>query len=72
MEVKINKIELASELAHDMAKDEMFRNELITDEDDMFINGETEDIIIYTEEAQDIFNRWFDYFISEISSIEIK
>jgi hypothetical protein len=71
MEVKINKIELASELAHGMAKDEMFIDELIADEDDMFVNGETEDVIVYTEEAQDIFNRWYDYFLSEISAIEI-
>jgi len=67
-EVKVNILEVASNLAHDMTKDEMFREELITHEDDMTIG---KDVLTYTEEAQDIFNRWYDYFYDEINKIKL-
>jgi hypothetical protein len=59
-------LELASELAHNRAVDYLFNDELIRDEDDMFI--EKDGILIYTDRAQDEFNRGYDYYLSIIES----
>jgi hypothetical protein len=60
-------LELASELAHNRAADYLFNDELITNEDDMFI--ETDGMLIYTDRAQDEFNRCYDYYLTIINSI---
>jgi hypothetical protein len=60
-------LELASELAHNRAADYLFNDELITNEDDMFI--EKEGMLIYTDRAQDEFNRCYDYYLTIINSI---
>ena len=60
-------LELASELAHNRAADYLFNDELIKDEDDMFI--ETDGMLIYTDRAQDEFNRCYDYYLTIINSI---
>lgn len=65
--VVVNKLELASELAHDSAKDELIVNMLIDNEDDMWV--EDEDAMIYTELAQGVFNRWYDYYLTKIEEI---
>jgi len=57
-------LELASELAHNRTADNLFNNELITSEDDMFI--ENEGTLIYTDIAQDEFNECYDYYLSTI------
>ena len=62
--VKVNKIELASEIA-DWMLDE-YHNEI------GFPNGifiETEDSTIYTEEAQEIFNKYYDKILTLIEEI---
>jgi hypothetical protein len=62
MNITINKIELASELANNRVVDEM------TKESDIYSlhsNGDT----FYTDEAQDLFNQWYDYYLSVIESI---
>lgn len=59
----INKLELASELAH---------NRLLKDFDksiDIYID--TEECLYYTEEAQEIFNEFYDYYLTKIESISI-
>lgn len=54
-------IELASELAHDRTLYES--GDICNNEDDMY-NGEN-----YTEEIQDRFNEWYDYYLTKIESI---
>jgi hypothetical protein len=60
-------LELASELAHNRAAEYLFIEELISDEDDMFI--EKEGILIYTDRAQDEFNKCYNYYLAIINSI---
>ncbi len=63
---KINEIELASNLAHN-ATWEVFSN-VLSCEDDLFESdgGDDDDCVVYKENIQDIFNKWYDFFISEI------
>ena len=72
MEIKINIVELASELAEDMTSDEMFREEIIITEEEQFVIDENSGDTMYTETAQDIYNRWYDYFYSKIEELKIK
>lgn len=57
-------LELCSDLAHDRAVDEANLerfNELIS-----IYKDEKADCLEYTEEFQEIFNRWYDYFYNKI------
>ena len=62
-EIKINIVELASELAARQLQDHWQDSILIFDENDEEIK--------YTEEAQDIFNGLYDYYYSLIESTKI-
>jgi len=67
--MNINEVELASNLAHNATKDEIFSplSDLeITNEDDMWEEDENENTI-YKDKVQDVFNRWYDYFYDEIT-----
>ena len=63
--VLINKLELASELAH---------KQLINDYTNTFqlIEEDTTNGIKYTEEAQDIFNELYEEYLQLIDSLTIK
>jgi len=67
-EVIVNNIELASELADLATRREMFDNESIDEDSDewnkMYVTDG--DDTSYTDEAQDIFNGWYDYYTSQI------
>jgi hypothetical protein len=65
--IKINKLELASELANEATRVEMFSKGLITHEDEMYIEDESG--TTYTEEAQDIFNDYYDCYLTKIEEI---
>lgn len=65
MNITINAIELASELAHEDLYLHWHDTLKIYDESD---ESET----TYTEEAQDIFNRLYDKYLSIITQSEIK
>jgi hypothetical protein len=67
MEKTINVIELACELAHSRTFDES--GDIINNEDDMF--QITEEGYFYTEEIQDRFNHWYDYYLGEINKCSI-
>jgi hypothetical protein len=56
MEININLLETASELAHEVvcAKFE--------DDDTAIYESTTDTITSYTEEAQDLFNEWYDHY----------
>jgi len=66
--VKVNILELASNLAEKAMIDEMIANGSISNESEAYVE-ETEESTRYTEEAQDVFNRWYDYFYDEILKI---
>lgn len=63
MIVTVNKLELASELAHKATIDEL--KDLYTEEE-LWINDNGTDV--YIDEAQEVFNRWYDYYESIIDS----
>ena len=62
--ITINKIELASELAS-MRLEENWRDSIKIYED------EDADELTYTEEAQDIFNEYYDYYLDVIQETAI-
>lgn len=65
----INETELATNLAHNATRDEMINKDIINDESEMWVKSEDdEEVDVYTDEAQEIFNRHFDYFIFEIGA----
>jgi uncharacterized Zn finger protein len=64
MEIKINAIELASELAHDMVCAKF-------NDDDNAIHMEDANGIYYTEEAQDVFNEWYDHYLHKIEQCNV-
>jgi hypothetical protein len=65
--VLVNILELASELAHEQIKIEMFNNHSLTDEENarLYVSA-TDGITTYTDEAQNIFNRLYDYYYTLI------
>lgn len=58
--ITINKIELASELAHAEIKKHV---------EDHNIYEETEDGLIYCGEAQNIFDEYYDYYLTKIEEV---
>lgn len=68
MEITINKLELAAELAHNRTLYES--GDICNNEDDMFIDNNY-GLQIYTDEIQDRFNEWYDYYIGEIEKYVI-
>ena len=68
MEATINVLELASELAHIRTFQES--GDIVSNEDDMYqdINAE---VLTYTEEIQDRFNDWYDFYLGEINKCSI-
>lgn len=63
MKVTVNPTELASELAHNRTLYES--GDICNNEDDMYKDMNT-DVLTYTEEIQDRFNQWYDYYYTEI------
>lgn len=63
MEITINKLELAAELAHNRTLYES--GDICNNEDDMFIDNNY-GLQVYTDEIQDRFNEWYDYYLGEI------
>lgn len=68
MEIKVNLLELASELAHSRTLYES--GDICNNEDDMFEDTNA-DVLTYKEEIQDRFNEWYDYYLSEIEKYKI-
>lgn len=68
MEIKINVIELASELAHSRTLYES--GDICNNEDDMF-NDPIDGVQTYKEEIQDRFNEWYDYYLTEIKKYRL-
>ena len=65
MEIKIDLLEVASELAHEVvcAKFE--------DDDSVIYESTTDTITVYSEEAQDLFNEWYDHYYDLLINLKI-
>jgi membrane protease subunit (stomatin/prohibitin family) len=61
--ITVNKLELAAELAHQKLEDNW--------KDSIQICKFNEDTITYTDEAQDIFNGYYDEYVSLLESYKI-
>ena len=71
--ITINIIDVSCQLAHISAFEDMKREGLIDNEDEMICNADDEeDVAIYTEKAQDVFNDWYDFYYDLIEKCEIK
>lgn len=68
MEIRINVIELASELAHSRTLYES--GDICNNEDDMF-DDPVDGVQTYKEEIQDRFNDWYDYYLTEIKKYRL-
>lgn len=65
MEITINVIELSCELA-----EEMVNVKFNYEEDDIYVEENEE--LKYTEQAQEIFNEWYDYYYDFLIERKIK
>ena len=67
--IKINLVEVASELAHNKLKDVLF----LSDEDEAndILYTYDGDTLIYKEEYQDMFNEYYDYFYTVIDNLKL-
>lgn len=65
--VCVNIVELASELAHEQTKFQLFGYYSLTEEENarLYVSP-TDGITTYTDEAQDIFNNLYDYYYNVI------
>ena len=61
--ITLNKLELASELAHERTKIEIG----ISDEGEMWIYEGG--IGVYHDDVQKIFNKWYDYYLTKIEDV---
>ena len=64
MEITINLIELSSDLAEEMVKIKFNYKE-----NDIYIEEDEE--IKYTEQAQEVFNEWYDYYYDFLTERKI-
>ena len=56
MNININILEVASDLAHEIVCANF------ADDDGLIYKDPTSNIFEYTEKAQDLFNEWYDYY----------
>lgn len=64
MDITINALELADELAHDMVCARF------NDDDNAIYEGPTDTITVYTDKAQDVFNEWYDHYLTKIEQCD--
>lgn len=67
MIIEINIVEASSKLAHKAMIDEMLREEIIITEEEAFI--ENDGVIQYTGLAQEIFDKYYDYYYDELLNV---
>lgn len=66
--MRINPIELASELAHDRMLSIIRMLDPKIEED--FLFDEVDGVLTYKEFAQDEFNHWYDYYLTRVERCE--
>jgi hypothetical protein len=67
MDIKINLVEIASELANDRTFEEL-SSEYMGEVDRYKIDS---DVVEYTDYAQRVFNNWYDYYYNFINIYKI-
>jgi len=67
MDIKVNIVEISSELAHDKMYEEL-TSEYLSESD---IYKQNSDVVEYTEYAQKVFDSWYDYYYDFIISYSI-
>jgi hypothetical protein len=70
MNITINLLEAASELAHESMIESMLRSNNIMSPDEVYLidgSGDT----YYTDSAQDVFNKHYDYFFNQLNRLSI-
>lgn len=65
MDITINALELASELAHEMVQAK-FNYDMTAIYEEPFAG-----VTNYTDKAQDIFNEWYDHYLNKIEECNI-
>ena len=73
MEIRINIVEVASELAHDTMVRDSFIEGIINDETEVYVSfNEADDDgeIIYTDFCQNIFDKWYDYYYDKLLKLK--
>ena len=68
MDIKVNIVELASELANDRMFEELSR-EYLSESD---IYKQDSDVVEYTDYAQKVFNNWYDYYYNFVNIYKIE
>ena len=72
-DVVVNHVELACCLAEAATVDEILQKGAHTEEDIMIPDPDDEDGgTIWSEEAQEVFNRWYDFYWDQIDKVKIK
>lgn len=68
--ITINEIELATKLAHAKTISKCIRIDIINIIDEMYKDNNV-DMLEYKDDIQDIFNNFYDYYLSEIEDCKI-
>lgn len=70
--IYINEVEAASLLAEKATIVELVNRGKYESEDDLYEEDEESGDTRYTEEAQDVFNDWYDYYYELINKLNMK
>ena len=74
-EIKINILEVSSTLANTKLFEYYKRNNYSLSQDeleDLILVEDEEGVLVYTEDAQDLFNNFYDEYYSILENLEIK
>jgi hypothetical protein len=71
-DVVINHVELACCLAEAATVDEMVQRGNHSEEDLMIEDPDDSETTIWTDEAQDVFDRWYDFYWDQIEKVKVK
>jgi len=70
MNITINLLEAASELAHESMIKSMLQSNDIMSPDEVYMTDESGDTY-YTDSAQDVFNKHYDYYFNQLNNLAI-
>lgn len=70
MEIRINIVEVASELAHDAMVKDAFNEEIIIGSQDEVYVSIDEDELVYTDVCQEIFDKYYDYYYDRLLKLK--
>jgi hypothetical protein len=71
--IRVNLLEVAAELAHKATLREFLEHNKSKTEADMYVKEQWQDEIceIYREEVQDVFNKWYEFYLDSIETHKI-